>query len=642
MPRKDQIALNFLAVRSNDFTFTVYRRLLQNNELQVTNQRWLPEVISEHQTRSEDAKKYEISFEPKDGFQAVVLGAWINPQLTIDTIHRALLTRVQKQDLHDRVAVPEKAWKREVAFLLQEHEEGIREVMWCRPFDLKSIGRFGFLLKFALRVPPTANVKVKRVLELSLTQKAGRINENFYLDQHEKIAAFLRSYYHDIGKLELHDGTVLEIENKLSLVPSFTLSTRTYVFAGGREGKNQFFGLRDNGPFQPAVKSVRLAFLFRSEDRPMSQDLFRALRGDVFTTFSGMEKIFRIPIGRNNVTGIEVPSFGRDDIHKACIALKQQHTEETVLPIALVPYSKHISDEMTLDYYRAKHAVLAERLASQFIDRNRTMGNREALKWSISNIGLAVFAKMGGVPWRIKPSTERCLIVGIGQAHRIVEGKIEKYVAYSVLTDSSGAYEAIKVLGNSTDHQQYITSLKTNLRQIFLSHQDRYGSFVIHATFSLRKEDIRAIKDLLDEVRAEEAAKSEFVVIKFNDRNDFFGFSVDHNSRVPYEGTVVALSKRQFLVWFSGLGASDSKIPRKPERPVHIDVLYPEQPLTTSDLNRLLQDAVNIAGANWRGFNAKSMPISVYYAKLIADHYAHFREAGLEDLEMEGLPPWFL
>ena len=73
-----------------------------------------------------------------------------------------------------------------------------------------------------------------------------------------------------------------------------------------------------------------------------------------------------------------------------------------------------------------------------------------------------------------------------------------------------------------------------------------------------------------------------------------------------------------------------------------MEVLYPDEPLTVADLQRLLQDAINIAGANWRGFNAKSMPISVYYAKLIADHYAHFREAGLADIDLEGLPPWFL
>jgi hypothetical protein len=95
-------------------------------------------------------------------------------------------------------------------------------------------------------------------------------------------------------------------------------------------------------------------------------------------------------------------------------------------------------------------------------------------------------------------------------------------------------------------------------------------------------------------------------------------------------------------MWFSGLGLDDSKAPKKPERPVHLRVLYPDNPLSDSDLRRVLQDAMNIAGANWRGFNAKSMPISVYYAKLVADYYGHFCEAGLPEVNLETDSPWFL
>jgi hypothetical protein len=51
---------------------------------------------------------------------------------------------------------------------------------------------------------------------------------------------------------------------------------------------------------------------------------------------------------------------------------------------------------------------------------------------------------------------------------------------------------------------------------------------------------------------------------------------------------------------------------------------------------------MNISGTNWRGFNAKSMPISVYYAKMIADFYRHFRELGLPDVDFESVSPWFL
>jgi hypothetical protein len=354
-----------------------------------------------------------------------------------------------------------------------------------------------------------------------------------------------------------------------------------------------------------------------------------------------MEKMFRTSISKNNVAGIEVSSFGNEELNKTCLILKKTYPHEYILPIAVVPFSKHVSDEETQKYFEAKHAFLSHGLACQFVDRNR-LNDRNALKWSISNIALAIFAKMGGVPWRVVPSTEKCLIVGIGQAHRIIEKKIEKYVAYSVLTDSSGIYESIRILGNSTNHLGYIDNLKTNLRQVLLSHCIQYKSFVIHVTFKMKRDEINAIRELLEELRGENSADHEFVAIKFNDHNDFFGYSIAHNSRVPFEGSVAPLSKKDFLMWFSGVGIDDTKATRHPERPVHLQILYPNEPLNEADLKRLLQDAMNIAGANWRGFNAKSVPISVYYAKLIADYYAHFRQSNLPELDMDNLPPWFL
>ena len=427
----------------------------------------------------------------------------------------------------------------------------------------------------------------------------------------------------------------------MSIIRSFNLSRRTFIFGGNKVGKSPFFGLRNYGPLQSAPNGRRLAFFFLGVDRPKSQDLFRALRGDTYATFPGMEEMFGIRFGKENVSGIQVSGFGSGEVQRACETLRSQYPNEQIVPVVIVPMSKYSSEAETKAYFAAKHSFLSERLSSQFVDRKR-IGDRRSLQWSISNIGLGIFAKMGGVPWRLRPSTEKCLVVGIGQAHREINKKIERYFAYSVLADSSGIYEKIKLLGSSVDSEEYLKSLKSNLREVLLSHRGQYESFVLHLTFSMKKREIDAIKELLHELKEKDSPESEFVALKFNDRNDFFGFSVDHNSRIPYEGTVAPLSRKDCLLWFSGLGLEDRKAPKKPERPVHVKVLYPDDALPESDLKRVLQDSMNIAGANWRGFNAKSLPISIYYAKLIADYYGHFREANLAELDLETLSPWFL
>ena len=229
------------------------------------------------------------------------------------------------------------------------------------------------------------------------------------LDQHQKIELFVRRYFDRIAHLQLHDGTTIEFDAKLPVVPSFTLGRRTYVFGDDREGRSQFFGLRDHGPYQPADPESRVVFVFAPEDRERSQHLFRALRGDIYSTFPGMASMFGAKMSRQNVSGIEASGFSNSELRSTCLALKRQFPAERIVPVALVPFSNHTSDEETAKYYAAKHAFVSNRLVSQFVDRKRTQ-DRNSLKWSVSNIGLALFAKMGGVPWRVKPSTNRCLI----------------------------------------------------------------------------------------------------------------------------------------------------------------------------------------------------------------------------------------
>jgi hypothetical protein len=642
-PISDRIALNFLSLRQQEFSFTIHRRGIEPGETLPQAAYRLPEDVSNLLGRAPTTaiyRQYAISLTPTASFETVQIGAWANPWLTMWALRQSLEEKCASV-LPAETEQPDREFAREIAFVLKRHESGVREVIWLRPYELKALGRFGFLTYFSLRVPRESGISERRRLELSLTQKNGRVNEDFYLDHYGKLDQFLQRFHPHIGSLTLHDGTSIEVEKKLSVLRSWPLSMRTYVFANGKEGKSQFFGLREYGPLQAAAPNARLVFLFSAVDRPKSQDLFRALRGDTYPTFPGMNQVFRMNFDRQNVSGLQIEGFDAEDIDKAGKQLNSEYEHERIIPIALVPMSKHSSDAETDAYYRAKHAFLSAALASQFVDRKR-VEDRTSLKWSVSNIGLAIFAKMGGVPWRLKPSTERCLVVGIGQAHRIVDKKIERYFAYSVLSDSSGIYESIKVLGASTDPEEYRSSLIRNLREVLLNHREKYSSFVLHLTFSMKKREIEAIKGLLEELRGVSGFTGELIALKFNDHNDFMGFSVAHNSRIPAEGLVVPLSRKDFLLWFSGLGMEDSKAPKKPERPVHVQVLYPAEPLPDEILRRILQDAMNIAGANWRGFNAKSLPISIYYAKLIADYHSHFREAGLPDLNIEDLSPWFL
>jgi hypothetical protein len=269
----------------------------------------------------------------------------------------------------------------------------------------------------------------------------------------------------------------------------------------------------------------------------------------------------------------------------------------------------------------------------------RTLGEKNSLKWSTSNVALAIFSKLGGIPWIVKPSNNNCLILGIGSSHKIEEQtqKVSKYFAYSVCLDSSGLYKSLEVLADETEHSHYLEKLQSNLVTLLKSGKySSYTSCVLHLPFKIKRKEIEALSKALTEI-----SSMEFIVIKINLDNKFFGYSY-HNTYVPYESSFIKLSKNQYLVWFEGLLYGKEIVDKRLGNPVHIQFL--NLPNTKSfDERKYLQDVLNLSGANWRGFNAKSVPISIYYSQLIANYTKAFENLeGYDEKILSNEKPWFL
>ena len=131
-----------------------------------------------------------------------------------------------------------------------------------------------------------------------------------------------------------------------------------------------------------------------------------------------------------------------------------------------------------------------------------------------------------------------------------------------------------------------------------------------------------------------------FVVMKINTKNKFFGFFQESNSMVPYESSIIQISPNEYLLWFEGLQYHNPNIIKRISGPTHIAIMY--KSFSTIEDKSLIQDALNLSGANWRGFNAKSIPVSIYYCKLVADFMKNFDIYGIPKYKIDNNFPWFL
>lgn len=639
---QESIALNLMPITPQAFSMTVYRRAADPR-----SQTALPPDVKQYKLppsyRSDgnDFEPFEVTLTEKEGFNAFSCDSLTNWKLTLWYLCNLLHDKCE-ENLEPESYIYNAHFGDKFAFVLDQDALG-QDTVELQPYYLRCKKIFGFLVGYHFRVAEGAPFD-RRIQQrsLSLNQSFGE-NKDYYADHYGKIELFLKTYQARLFPLATSDGKWIGMDPQLTRLPAERLKTKTYVFADGATASSQFMGVKSYGPLSRLNNDALICFMYRPEDKPLSHDLYRALRGDSYGTFKGMKEMFQFSLGSEHVIGVPLDGFDNAALENGIARMKGQAGARTTLPLILFPWSRLDPDPAgKRAYYQLKHCFLSHSLPTQLVSLKK-LRDRESMKWSIANIGLGVFSKLGGVPWKVQPQHQKCLIIGIGQCLRkSPDGKINRYYAYSVLTDSTGIYETIRTLTDERDEHSYLQGLTKSIKDVLIAYRDRYERFVIHTPFKLRRNEMNAIHAALDQYAKEDGDQHSIVALKFNDNSRFFGFATWNNSKVPYESCYISLSERERLVWFEGLQYQNPTIRSRIGGPMHVELTHPRTGMDDAVLTDYLQDALNLSGANWRGFNAKSMPVSVYYAKLIAEYVGRFDEYGLPDLRFDGLPPWFL
>ncbi|MGN6713904.1 Piwi domain-containing protein [Anaerocolumna jejuensis] len=624
-----EIKINFLPFEKQDFEVTIYRREPTSNE-------FLDEYdYYDFKNESGEFVKYEVSYRPIEGFSEYKLLPYTQPGIVCKKIYEYLLLASTK--IPNSFLKGDKKYNRRIYFQIEKHPKGKKSI-WMEPYFLKSQGKWGVLFDFSFLVDfESENEKFK--LDKDILVASGTLNErggsntDYYLYKHSYIDAFIKSYIPRLNK---------ELENQISTtllsLPSYLLNSKTYIFGNGLMSNSSFLGLTKNPPLEAAPSNTKFHFIYKKEDRTIAVSLLQGLRGESSpNTFSGMNKMFRIDFSNSCITGSAIAGFTEDVISKEIQHIKGLGTN--VVPIIITNSKKDLEDDEL--YYRLKHRFTKDKIPCQVVTKE-LVKNEYSLRYSLSNIGLQIFAKAGGKPWKMKPVDSEYLIIGIGQSYTMEkndEGNlVKKNLTYSVLTDSSGIFKDIQVLGEGLENEEsYYNQLIANISAIINSTSHRKIS--IHAPFRISKSKVidKVVKNISTEV--------ELSVLVINSKNDFFGFDYANNGLVPFESTFLKVGYNEYVVWFEGLQLNNPKITKRFGRPLSIKFWYFSDPKYNSDNSykeRLLQDCINLSGANWRGFKAKQLPVSVFYCQQISEFIGKFQEYHLSHIDINNLKPWFL
>lgn len=623
------ILLNFLKFENQDFGTTVFRKEAEAGVFKDGFSYYDFEVDGRN-------VKYEISDKALEGYSSFTLPSYLNVGLVSKKLYEKIIDA--SNHVNGRFILhPEKEYNRRIHFEIEPHPKG-RKCVWVEPYFLKSKQVWGLLIGFQFIVSQnvlSGGYKVDRDIQIasgSLNAR-GLSNLDFYLFKYNHITTFIKNILPDIN-LNLNNA----INSSLFSVESYLLDAKQYMFKDNRIDNSSYFGLSKYAPLQTVSKETKFYFIYRKSDRGIAVNLLKGLRGESHpNTFIGIQKFFKIPFTNDHIKGFALDDYDEPNISKIVEDIKAE--VNNVLPVIITNSKKEDSDDKL--YFSLKHRFTNEGIPCQVVTKDLII-NDNALKFSLGNIALQMFAKAGGIPWKMKPATTEYLIIGIGQSYNIetTEGgnKVEKNITYSVLTDSSGIFKDLQVLSEGvTTDDSYYTQLVNNIASII--NNGKYKKIAVHTPFRLSKDKV------LDKVVKLIDHNTELSVLVINDKTDFFGFDASNNGLVPFESTFIKLSGQEYLVWFEGIQPSNPKITKRFGNPLSIKFWYTNNPQSFQDIDykeSLLQDCINLSGANWRGFKAKQLPVSVFYCQRISDFIGKFRQYELSHIDINNLKPWFL
>lgn len=421
----------------------------------------------------------------------------------------------------------------------------------------------------------------------------------------------------------------------------FRLPPVQLAFGNGQFGADKLRGLLAYGPYQ-ALKEInpRFGFVFPSESRDHANRLFLALKNGI-GLFRGAENTFRFGLSREQVFSIPVTgvqqSSSADHEHNArayaeAILAWHGKQQQDRPDLFFVLHPKTSDFDRATPYYKAKALLLRDGILSQNVTLD-LLNNSSQFEWSAANIALGAFVKLGGIPWVVGgEELDHDLIIGLGRAFLFdyQTRKTTGYLAFTACFSARGPLKFISLASPATSEAEYLGALR-NVVTTTLNRADQQNSnassLTVHAPKEMGRDEMAVIRTAV----LSHQKKNVLQILLAKVTEEFSFFAVDDRFRdgVPQRGTAVQITDRDFMLYTEG---RDEKQSWSSRLPVALRVTPQGEPLPTQNALNVLRQINDLSQVNWRGFNARSKPISVYYGNLIARLLSHVAPTSVADL----------
>ena len=330
-----------------------------------------------------------------------------------------------------------------------------------------------------------------------------------------------------------------------------------------------------------------------------------------------------------------------DSYRKACKKALEKHGSGQKWDLAFVQIEESFHDLPVNcnPYFVSKASFLTHQIPVQEFQIEKARKPDRELMFVLNTMGLATYAKLGGIPWLLKanPAIAHELVIGLGSAN-VGEGRLgehERFVGITTVFSGDGNYHLSNV-SKAVSMDEYQTALLETLRDAILKVRNDMNwqpkdhvRLVFHATFKrFSGDEVQSIKGLLTELGDYDV---EYAFVQLNEQHPYILFDktqagvFDYETKrtkgayAPERGQYLELGKREVLL--SLTGPHEVKRPEDgTPRPLFLSL---HRDSTFTDMTYLTRQVFTFSCHSWRTFLPGSIPVTIQYSNLIANALGH-------------------
>jgi argonaute-like protein implicated in RNA metabolism and viral defense len=284
-------------------------------------------------------------------------------------------------------------------------------------------------------------------------------------------------------------------------------------------------------------------------------------------------------------------------------------------------------------YFASKVSFLTHQIPVQEFQIEKTQSPDSQLTFVLNTMGLAIYAKLNGIPWLLKANSKAHeLVIGIGSA-RVGDSRLgehERFVGITTVFTADGDYH-VSNLSKAVPASEYGSALLETLRNAILKVQTEMNwqpkdqvRLVFHATFKhFSRDEVQSIKDFVGELGDLDV---KYAFLQITEKHPYLLFDTkqrgafDRETKgtkgiyAPERGRYLEVGNREVLL--SLTGPKDVKRPEDgTPKPLFLSLHHDS---SFTDMTYLTRQVFRFACHSWRSFLPGSVPVTIQYSDLIA------------------------